>query len=369
MYKDFNHEDAMHVEEKLAKLEGYASKMIRDILKASQVENQIVLLRRDLSNLRKFLFIMNYRKPHRWSQFTMKKFDFATLPLVEDFMRQHKLQHSREVWLQNIREILDTPHEDIKNNPRIFSIDRDDYRQRMIDGFLVIWQAGENDEFIITSNGFGIFEGVTGTMLGGLPFQFAYHYFYVISPKLALVLCHTSLRNERKEIGSDVWTETFKTMGFKRSIFENAPHPAAIPNYVATPKYVPSHEYGRSTDRNPETAFDSLLNSVGLKRQEDDMFTFRFAKIPSATVHLVNSILLNETKPDLVLTFSSRPYLYKTILKYHKSNVGVQHDFSSLKKMLFMELNKTHEEDLHLRKKIPAGRTFNWNVRGMDSES
>ncbi|CAJ0753718.1 12196_t:CDS:1, partial [Entrophospora sp. SA101] len=218
-------------------------------------------------------------------------------------------------------------------------------------------------------NGFGIFEGVTGTMVGGLPFQFAYHYFYVISPKLALVLCHTSLRNERKEIGSDVWTETFKTMGFKRSILENAPHPAAIPNYVATPKYVPSHEYGRSTDRNPETAFDSLLNSVGLKRQEDDMFTFRFAKIPSATVHLVNSILLNETKPDLVLTFSSRPYLYKTILKYHKSNVGVQHDFSSLKKMLFMELNKTHEEDLHLRKKIPAGRTFNWNVRGMDSES
>ncbi|CAJ0763762.1 2758_t:CDS:2 [Entrophospora sp. SA101] len=333
------------------------------------VENQIVLLRRDLSNLRKFLFIMNYRNPQRWSQFTMKKFDFATLQLVEDFMRQHKLQHTREVWLQNIREILDTPHEDIKNNSRIFFIDRDDYRQRMIDGFLVIWQAGENDEFIITSNGFGIFEGVTGTMVGGLPFQFAYHYFYVISPKLALVLCHTSLRNERKEIGSDVWTETFKTMGFKRSILENAPHPAAIPNYVATPKYVPSHEYGRSTDRNPETAFDSLLNSVGLKRQEDDMFTFRFAKIPSATVHLVNSILLNETKPDLVLTFSSRPYLYKTILKYHKSNVGVQHDFSSLKKMLFMELNKTHEEDLHLRKKIPAGRTFNWNVRGMDSES
>ncbi|CAG8620956.1 11475_t:CDS:2, partial [Ambispora gerdemannii] len=173
MYKNLDHEDVMHVENKLGKLEEQASKVVRDIMKASQVESQIVLLRRDLEDLQKF-------------------------------MQQHKLQIAQEVWLQNIREILETPHEDIKADLRIFLADR------------------------------------------------------------------------------------------------------TISTYVATPKYVPINEYGRSTDRNMFTAFDSYLNSIGLERRDDDTFTFPFVKVTSATVHLVNSFLLNEAKPDLVLTFLSR---------------------------------------------------------------
>jgi hypothetical protein len=115
-------------------------------------------------------------------------------------MQQNNLKRPIEVWLQNISEILDTPHVEVENNQKIFSIDREDYKQRMIDCFLLIWQAGENDEFIITSNGFGIFEGVTGNVFGALPFQYAFHSFYVISPKLVLVLCPSSFR---KEIGTD----------------------------------------------------------------------------------------------------------------------------------------------------------------------
>ncbi|CAG8471706.1 135_t:CDS:1 [Ambispora leptoticha] len=364
MYKDLDHQDVMHVEDKLSKLEGRASKTIRDIITASQKENQIALLRRDLGDLRKFLFIMNYRNRSRWSQFANEKFDVMTKLLVKNFMHEHKLKSAREVWLRNIREILDTPHEDVKDNMRIFDLDRNDYQFRMIDCFLVIWQAGENDEFIITSNGFGIFEGVTGPGLFG-QFQFAYHSFYVISPKLVLVLCHASFR---EEIGPDTMQ---KKLGFNRSILENAPHPPAIPTYVAIPKHVPIDEYGRSTDRNPFTAFDSYLKSIGLERREDDIFTFPFAKINSATVHLVNSVLLNETKEDLVLTFLSHSYLYKTIVKYHKhKNVGLfEHDFSSLKRILFIALNRTHKENLKLRRNILAGRACDWKIREMVSES
>ena len=97
-----------------------------------------------------------------------------TLSMVEEFMRQHKLKRPQDVWLQNIREMLETSHNDIKDNEKIFWLDRDDYKTRMFDRFLVIWQAGENDEFLITSNGFGIFEGVTGSILGS-PFGFSYH--------------------------------------------------------------------------------------------------------------------------------------------------------------------------------------------------
>ncbi|GBB90544.1 hypothetical protein RclHR1_17530002 [Rhizophagus clarus] len=356
MYKDLDNEDVMHVEKKLGKLEERASKVVRDIISASQEKSQIILLRRDLEDLRKFLFIMNYRNGSRWSQFTEKKFDIATWNLVEEFMKEHKLQIAQEVWLQNIREILETPHEDIKDNSRIFFVDRADYGLRMFDCFLAIWQAGENDEFIITNNGFGIFEGVNAII-----FQFAYHWFYVISPKLMLVLCHQTFR---KEANID--------MGFKPSIFKDVPHPTAIPKYVGTPKHVPIDKYGRFNDTNPFTAFDSYLSSIGLEKQENDTYTFSFVKVSSAFVHLVNSVLLNETKPDLVLTFLTHSYLYKTIVKYykhHKELGRIEQDFSNLKRELFMALNKTHEEDLNLRKKISAKRTCNWNICMIGSES
>ena len=278
-----------------------------------------------------------------------------TLSMVEEFMRQHKLKRPQDVWLQNIREMLETSHNDIKDNEKIFWLDRDDYKTRMFDRFLVIWQAGENDEFLITSNGFGIFEGVTGSILGS-PFGFSYHSFYVISPKLVLVLCHQAFR---KELGTELTELTYKFFGNQRSIFENAPHPAAIPNYVCRVD-TSRRESNNERDRTP---FDIVLNTKGFERHSDDTFTFPFVKLTSDTVRLVNFILLNETKPDLVLTFLSLPYLYKTIVKYQNDKVFVEQDFSKLKRRLFKELNQTHKEDLRLRKNIPADNTCSWNEK------
>ncbi|CAG8504272.1 13045_t:CDS:1 [Acaulospora colombiana] len=367
MYKDLNNKDVMHVEEKLSKLEGSASKTIKDILKASQEQNQVVLLRKYLEDLRKFLFIMNYRNDHRWFQFTEDKFDNLTWLKVKDFMRRHNLKRTEEVWLQNIREILDTSHREVKDNEKIFTIDRDDYKQRMIDCFLIIWQAGENDEFIVTSNGFGIFEGVSGTVFGA-PYGFAYHSFYVISPKLVLVICPSAFR---KEFGTGRLEGLYKIFGGQRSLFENVPHPAAIPKYVGhvnTSRRESNNEPKLNVNNETDPfelqsqLFSAALYSRGIEMQWNDTFTFSFVKIDSATVHLVNAILLNEVKPDLVLTFLSHPYLYKTIakyIKYHKDrNFGVPQDFTDLKKKLRTELNRTHEDDLHLRKNIPADGTF-----------
>ncbi|CAG8663113.1 12187_t:CDS:1 [Acaulospora morrowiae] len=370
MYKDFNNKDVMHVEERLSKLEGIASKTIKYILKESQEQNQVVLFRKNLEDLRKFIFIMNYRNDNRWRQFTGDNFDPITKLMVKDFMQQQNLKRPEEVWLQNIREILDTPHHEVKDNMKIFKVDRDEYKHRMVECFLIIWQAGENDEFIVTSNGFGIFEGVSGTSFG-LPFGFVYHLFYVISPKLVLVLCPSPFR---KEVGK---TEIlYKRFGGQRSIFENAPHPAAIPKHVGRvntscsgSSNEPKFNITNGTDILDWKfhKFDAALKANGIERRWNDEFTFSFVKINSATVHLVNAILLNEVKPDLVLTFFSHSYLYKTIVKYHKDyKDSVKKDFTNLKKKLRTELNRTHEDDLHLRKNIPASSTFMWNVREMN---
>ncbi|CAB4396870.1 unnamed protein product [Rhizophagus irregularis] len=169
MYKNFKHKDIIRVEEKLAEL-----------------ERQIA-----------------------------KNFDSRTWPSMKQFMQKYKLKSIQEVWLQNIHKLLITEYKDIKNSFRIFMPDREDYIDRMMDHFLIIWQASENDEFIITKNGFGTFEGINEP-LPQFNFKYAFHYFYVISLKLVLVLCSVFLR---EELGHPFRDQT---------IFENVPHPPVL---------------------------------------------------------------------------------------------------------------------------------------------
>ncbi|RIB16220.1 hypothetical protein C2G38_2091493 [Gigaspora rosea] len=348
MYKDFNHESVMRVEDKLSKLEMQASEVIRNIVNASQNENQVVLSSTSLDNLRKFLFIMNYRKPHRQSQYINQDFDLRTWPLITKFMQDYKIQHTREVWLQNLREILDTTNKDIRNNLQIFSPERNDYMDFMMDRFLVIWQAGENDEFITTSNGFGIYDGINGL----LPFSKGYYairYYYVISPKLVLVLCSTLLREEFRK-------SRLHSSFFNDNFFNDVPHPA-IPKLVKI-----NNENDCNTNGNQLTFIESMLNFLGFKIEECDTLIFPIVKVNSTTVHLVNTIILNETKPDEVFSFLFHSNLYKSIVKYHNSKDLdiIKQDHTSLKKKLFIVLNRTHQENLSLRKILSDNNRSNW---------
>ncbi|CAG8543552.1 10717_t:CDS:2, partial [Acaulospora colombiana] len=150
-----------------------------------------------------------------------------------------------------------------------------------------------------------------------------------------------------------------KRFGIERSVFEDVPHPPATVERVRKTNNPPHIEPGEM-DR--IKLFEYHLNVSGFQRDPDDKFTFPFVKITSATVHLVNSLILNQAKSDTVLTFYSLSYLYKTIVKYPKQDIGVvDQDFTGLKKKLFMELNRTHEEDLNLRTNISAS-TCDWKV-------
>ncbi|CAG8750936.1 4105_t:CDS:1, partial [Racocetra fulgida] len=208
---------------------------------------------------------------------------------------------------------------------------------------------GENDEFIMTTNAFGIFEGINMTTPMG-PIQKAFHEFYVISPKLLLVLCDSRFRGGMFEFEDNFF-------GIKyRSIFEDDPHPPPIPEYVNI------SQLKLKLDSESDDEFDCFEKDwwdkqTGIKRQPDDKFTFTFVKVNSATVDIVNSILLNEATPDLQVSFLSLSYLYKTIVKYNKSvkDTSTLKNFSNMKKTLFRELNRTHEEDLNLRKNMSAG--------------
>ncbi|CAG8504726.1 28335_t:CDS:2, partial [Dentiscutata erythropus] len=258
-----------------------------------------------------------YRKPYRQSQFIDNRFDLLTWPALEEFMKEYKIQHP----------------------------EKNDYVDFMINRFLVIWEAGENDEFITTRDGFGIYDrenSLKPTSNG----HFAYRYYYVISPKLVLVLCSTILREELRN---------FRLIC---DIFKNVPR-SRIPEYVEI-----DDEHDRNNDENHNDLFQNLLNSQGLKTEESDILTFPLVKVNSATVHLVNTLILNETKPDEdeVLSFFSYSNLYKAVVKYYKNEVLVliKQNHTSLKKKLFIVLNRTHKEDLNLWKKFSTNYWEEW---------
>lgn len=176
LYKNTNTNDVTEVEDELKKLEGKCSVIINAIVNSN---NYIEIKRKDLNTLRKFLYIMMYRDKSRKEQYVKDNFDDNTRKMLNDFMKKYKLNTYSEVWLNNIKEILKTDYNSIKSNNKIFSYIRWEFSFIMGSSTTCIWETKNNEEFIITSKCFEIYEGKMGNIN---------HYFYVISPKKIIVL-------------------------------------------------------------------------------------------------------------------------------------------------------------------------------------
>lgn len=87
LYVDASQEDRNHIEKKLSSLESDTAQVIRLIVDAGKaVKTQpVVLERRQLNTLRKFLFTMSFRHTDRAAQFNNNAFD----PLTQRSLNQH----------------------------------------------------------------------------------------------------------------------------------------------------------------------------------------------------------------------------------------------------------------------------------------
>src|SRR5579862_5008978 len=170
----------------------------------------ITLSRHTINDLRKFLFLTSS---------VQNKDDIQHLVLNDDrmteaksrrkaFMAEKRLGHERELWLNNTSQILLTHHYDVASNPEISDLDRYDYRANARERFVVFWKPAEKgDEFILTDNSFGCFEGGSLGADAKLNIKmdkseqarhvytkdYMWHSLYVISPTLVIALCHGSL--------------------------------------------------------------------------------------------------------------------------------------------------------------------------------
>jgi len=158
MYRDEDHAtDVDHIERAFSRLESAAARIIHKIDK-DVGKGEVTLPRSEVNTLRKFLFLLSYRNDHRSRQFINEIFDENTSDLIKEFQAEHGLKDTKAVWLFNIKNMLDSEHWEIGDNPKVFIVDRIDYQceQQMFQ--LGFFRVPEGIEFINTG-AMGLFEG------------------------------------------------------------------------------------------------------------------------------------------------------------------------------------------------------------------
>ncbi|KAG0308052.1 hypothetical protein BGZ98_009107 [Dissophora globulifera] len=311
MYRDISSDKCMLFEELLSQLESSAAKIAQDILSSSE----ILMTRTRLMDLKKFLALMMYRSEYRRQQYAEDRFDFTTRQSIQKHMRFNNIDNIQDVWFENLKWIIKTPTKDITNIAAKFFESRDfiaagmEYQgpihcselmdfSFLMSNYVCIWQAPEGSEFILTDTCFGCFEG-HGAMV--------FHSIFILSPKYAIVLV-----NRLYMFGG------MEKLPFRKSWFED---------FHANPDII----YSKQGTTDPK---DFTPN---------DVFKYRRIVLPRQKVWLVNSIFLDARQK--YISHKSDVSLYRSLLFYDKNKKKLfanRHDYSDLKRKLFAEMNRTH---------------------------
>ncbi|EED22689.1 conserved hypothetical protein [Talaromyces stipitatus ATCC 10500] len=206
MYKDVADliESKKDVEQELSKLESRTAVILQKVKKAHEdSEAKIWLTRVERNILRKFLFIMKYRGPgffEKYSSKDLKTYESEDKHLLRDYMAAKGMTRPRDVWLHNLRTILDLDM-DAEGNwitklPELmFPADAGMFIFQTQASYMAFCTPAEiHDEFILTDQCYNLFEGPTndtfcartGKYLGNT--YMCYHDFGPVSPKLIIVL-------------------------------------------------------------------------------------------------------------------------------------------------------------------------------------
>jgi len=160
MYRDEDHAaDVDHIEKAFSRLESEAARIIHKIDKAID-KGEVTLPRGEVNSLRKFLFLLSYRNDRRSRQFIEELFDEDTYDLIKEFQAEHGLKDTKAVWLFNIKNMLESEHWEIGQNPKVFLVDRLDYKNEQETFQLGFFHVPQGFEFVSTGS-MGLFEGST----------------------------------------------------------------------------------------------------------------------------------------------------------------------------------------------------------------
>ncbi|KAG1840672.1 hypothetical protein C8R48DRAFT_781690 [Suillus tomentosus] len=314
VYQDVrNTSNINEVEEKLADLERHAASIIMDLHKALS-QGTFTLKRRSLELLRKFLFIMHYRNvSYSGTYFQVDHPENAGgRQWIESFMKAKGIHSAVEIWLHFLKYYLDSSHSDIMRDaaelvekygevglqkmiveshipPDLEHFPAYTYHTHANNYFFSIWEAAEGEEFILTHNAFGLWEGLAG----GHP---DLHRIFIVSPRIALILRNIVLRPEVQAY--------VKRVPFVSSLLNVNPTPP-------TPIYA-SGKDGTHIGHADWNSATSLARYRSSQEGGNDSFVFKITKLSRPQTLELNSVLLVNVRKTGSLTFLSRRSMLRT---------------------------------------------------------
>ncbi|KAL1632958.1 hypothetical protein SLS56_003244 [Neofusicoccum ribis] len=208
MYRDFQRAvDQQHIEKKLAYLECRVAPTIEKFRIAQENgKDSVEIMRSELDELRKFLFIMKYRGSTQRKRFYDRDIDTYSAndrQYMVEYMRRRRFQTPIQVWYDNIKTIVDlntnTKNWDKQLHDSIYPLDAEWGIANLRQYYLEFCTPTNDDEFILTENGYSIHEGPVCCMIdprtghSTTTAYTEYHKFAVVSPKLIMILRSTLL--------------------------------------------------------------------------------------------------------------------------------------------------------------------------------
>ncbi|KAG1870703.1 hypothetical protein DFJ58DRAFT_742218 [Suillus subalutaceus] len=343
-YQDVRNTDNINeLEEKLAVLEGHAAKIIIKLHEAIP-QGTFTLNRRSLELLRKFLFIMHYRNASCSGIYFQADHpeNVVARRWIESFMKAKGIQSAAEIWLHFLRYYLDASHSDIMQDaaelvekygeeglqkmlfesdipPDLEHFPAYTYHVHANSDFFSIWEAAEGEEFIVTHNAFGLWEG-----LGyGCP---DLHRIFVVSPRIAIVLRHVQSR-----------PEIIKPGAFVSCLLDVNPAPP-------TPIYSRGEHGTYINHINFQSAME-VARYRSSQKGENDSFVFKITKLSQRqTLQFNFVVLINVTTKKCALTFLTRGSMLRTARAFRSSLANVR--ASELFVPLITQLTNTVETEV-----------------------
>lgn len=204
MYRDPGFDqNPYHLEEKLAKLESQASVIIHRAYEQFSRGLVLELKRSELDNLRKFLFLMKYRNSGMFDRYDHDNIDDYQADdrmRMLDYMQFRNFEKPREVWFDNLRQILELKMDPAKSwtetlKTQMYPDDAKMMELHITGSFIAFCEPlASGDEFVLTQNAFCIFEGLSTGTFNPLTQKMEcnvyseYRNFAPLSPRLMIIL-------------------------------------------------------------------------------------------------------------------------------------------------------------------------------------
>lgn len=312
------------LEDKLAALERQASVIINKILEAHESGHaETSLLPLEISQLRKFVFIMKYRSPlffNRYNHESICDYVANDRETFVSYADSKGFTRPLDVWFDNLLKIIDMPpdaqHDWVMElMHRIYPPDALWLMIHLRCMYpVLVTPKDPQDKFILTENSFGIHEGPVDisinpeTYAETMTLYTEYHVLCILSPDLTLILRHNSLPEETGDEDENVRLQK------QQALLENARQFREPQNAYSILHDLPVRKSCNTGDQ----LMDGFFSVAAEKSDEkqDQHISLPFCSIETRHAQLINLIMLDQGHKTSSLVFESKSALVRAIEFY-----------------------------------------------------